>query len=86
MVFYMALRQLDKVVEHLLSAGRSPDEPVAVISKAASPRQQVLETTLGRVVADLAANPLPPPALLVVGRVVGLRSRLNWWNPANGEG
>lgn len=80
-VFYMALRQLDKVVDRLLAAGRAEDEPVAVVSKAATPDQRVLETTIGRVVADLAATPLDPPALLVVGGVVALRDRLDWWTP-----
>lgn len=81
LVFYMALRQLDKVVEHLLAAGRKPDEPVAIVSKAATPRQKVLESTLATIVADLAGQPMEPPAMLVVGGVVALRARLDWWNP-----
>jgi uroporphyrin-III C-methyltransferase len=81
LVFYMALRQLDKVVARLLSAGRKADEPVAIVSKAATPNQRVLESTLGSIVADLAANPVEPPAMLVVGGVVALRARLDWWNP-----
>ncbi len=80
-VFYMALRQLDEVVARLLAAGRRPDEPVAVVSKAATPAQTVLETTLGTVVADVAAASPEPPALMVLGEVVRLRSRLNWWHP-----
>lgn len=82
MVFYMALRQLDKVVERLLAAGRRPDEKVAVVSKAATPKQKVLESTLAALVADIARHPVDPPALLVVGGVVGLRDRLDWWTPA----
>ncbi len=81
LVFYMALRHLDKVVARLLAAGRKPDEPVALVSKAATPRQVVLESTLGRVIADLAARPVEPPAMLVVGGVVALRAKLDWWNP-----
>jgi len=81
MVFYMALRQLDEVVARLLAAGRRPDEAVAVVSNAATPRQTVLETTLGGVVADVAIARPEPPALLVVGGVVGLRHRLDWWQP-----
>jgi uroporphyrin-III C-methyltransferase len=81
LVFYMALRQLDKVVDRLLAAGRKPDEPVAIVSKAATPRQTVLDSTLGNIVADLATQPVEPPAMLVVGGVVALRARLNWWNP-----
>lgn len=81
LVFYMALRQLDKVVERLLAAGRDADEPVALVSQATTPRQTVLDSTLGRVIADLAAHPVEPPALLVVGRVVNLRQQLSWWTP-----
>ena len=80
-VFYMGLRKVDILVQRLLGAGRRPDELMAVVSKAATPEQRVLETTLGRLVDDLAATPLPAPALLVLGGVVGLRDRLDWWRP-----
>jgi uroporphyrin-III C-methyltransferase len=82
MVFYMALRHLDRVVERLLAAGRRPDEAVAVICRASTPAQTVLETTLAKVVADVAAAGLEPPALLVVGGVVNLRQHLDWWPTA----
>ena len=84
LVFYMALRQLDQVVAHLLAAGRSVDEPVAVVSKAATVNQVVLESTLGQVLQAVAQNHPAPPAMLVVGPVVGLRKTLNWWNPETG--
>lgn len=80
-VFYMGLRKVDALVERLLAAGRRPDELMAVVSKAATPAQQVLETTLGGLVAALEARPMPAPALLVLGGVVGLRARLDWWRP-----
>lgn len=81
LVFYMALRQLDKVVARLLAAGRDPAERVAIVSKAATPRQKVLDSTLGTIIADLASQPMEPPAMLVVGGVTALRDRLKWWNP-----
>ncbi|OJX81812.1 MAG: uroporphyrinogen-III C-methyltransferase [Magnetospirillum sp. 64-120] len=80
-VFYMGLSKVETLVQRLLAAGRRPDELMAVVSKAATPQQQVLETTLGSLVADLAATPLPAPALLVLGGVVGLRQHLRWWQP-----
>ena len=82
MVFYMALRQLDQVVDHLINAGRSPDEPAAIVSKAATPDQMVIQTTLGEVVSAVALHHPPPPALLVVGKVVSLRDALDWWTPS----
>jgi uroporphyrin-III C-methyltransferase len=81
LVFYMALRQLDQVVAHLLAAGRGEDEPVAIVSKAATPDQLVIETTLGGVLDAVADRHPPPPALLVVGKVVSLRDTLQWWTP-----
>jgi uroporphyrin-III C-methyltransferase len=81
LVFYMALRQLEQVVAHLVSAGRSPDEPAAIVSKAATADQLVLESTLGGILDVVATRRPPPPAMLVVGPVVGLRKQLAWWNP-----
>ena len=84
LVFYMALRQLDQVVAHLLAAGRPSDEPVAIVSKAATPQQLVLTCTLGTLLAEVEAHKPPPPALLVVGPVVNLRQTLQWWSPEAG--
>jgi uroporphyrin-III C-methyltransferase len=76
LVLYMASRHLRSIAERLMSAGRRADEPVAVISKATTPAQQVLVSTLGEVAstpADIAA-----PAIVVVGEVVRLRASLDW--------
>jgi uroporphyrin-III C-methyltransferase len=84
MVFYMALRQLDQVVARLLAAGRSADEPVAIVSKAATKDQVVMESTLSQVVEMVALRHPAPPAMLVVGPVVTLRKTLDWWSPEAG--
>jgi uroporphyrin-III C-methyltransferase len=81
LVFYMGLKHVDRMVARLLAAGRKPAEPVAVVCDAATPRQRVEETTLAGLAATVASAGLTPPALLVVGEVVGLRSRLDWWRP-----
>jgi uroporphyrin-III C-methyltransferase len=81
MVFYMGLKHLDGMTRRLLAAGRRADEPMAVVCDAATPRQTVLETTLGQVAGAVAAAGLKPPALLVLGPVVSLRDRLDWWKP-----
>lgn len=78
LVFYMALRRLDAVAERLLAAGRSPDEPAAIVSRASTAEQQVVETTLGAMAADARAAEVPTPALVVVGEVVRLRRQLDW--------
>ncbi|HYD31172.1 MAG TPA: uroporphyrinogen-III C-methyltransferase [Azospirillaceae bacterium] len=81
LVIYMALKHLDGIAQRLMAAGRSGDEPVAVVSHATLPNQQVLETRLDRCAADLEAAGLEPPAIVCVGPVAALRATLNWIGP-----
>lgn len=78
LVIYMAVQNLPAIVGKLLAAGRSAAEPMAIISKASTPEQSVLETTLGTCVADCARENPPPPAMVVIGEVVKLRASLDW--------
>src|SRR5690349_11434801 len=55
-VLYMALKHIDQISTRLMQEGRSAGEPVAVVSKATSAEQRVLETTLGQCAADIAAS------------------------------
>jgi uroporphyrin-III C-methyltransferase len=78
LVLYMALKHLDAIAERLIAAGRPPDEPVAVVSKATTPAQRVLETVLARAAADVAAAGIEPPAIIALGQAVTLRATLDW--------
>jgi uroporphyrin-III C-methyltransferase len=78
LVLYMALKHLDAIAQRLIAAGRRPDEPVAVVSKATTPAQRVLETVLTRAAADVAAAGIEPPAIVAVGEAVKLRRMLDW--------
>ena len=49
------------------------------------PDQQVLETTLGKAEADLAASGLKPPAVVVLGEVVRMRPALDWVGALGGR-
>ena len=85
LVFYMALKHLRVIAARLLAAGRKGEEPVAVVSKATTPEQRVLETTLGRCAAEVEAAGIEPPAMVVVGEVVRLRAGLDWLGAAEGR-
>jgi uroporphyrin-III C-methyltransferase len=84
-VVYMALKHLQPIAQRLLDNGRSPAEPMAIVSQATLPAQAVLETTLGRCVADVVGSGLEPPALLVIGDVVRLRAGLDWLGALTGR-
>lgn len=85
LVIYMGMKHARQIASALLEAGRPADEPVAVVSEATTAQQKVLETTLGRLVADLDASDLEPPAIICVGRSVLMRQVLDWQGLAAGN-
>ena len=72
LVIYMALKHLAAIAARLQAAGRAPDEPVAIISKATLPDQHVLHTTLADAAADVIRAGIEPPAVVAVGPSVRL--------------
>ena len=77
-VLYMAMKHLGVIAERFLEAGRSPTDPVAVVSNASTPDQRVLETTLARAASDVSAAGMEAPAIICIGEVVRLRQGLDW--------
>lgn len=84
-VMYMAMKHIATIASRLIGAGRDRDEPVAFVTDASMPEQNVLETTLARAAGDVAASHLQPPAIVVVGPVVRLRPALDWMGAAAGR-
>ena len=80
-VVYMPMAHLEGIRAKFLAAGRSPDGAAAIVSRACTPDQEVLETTIGTCVEDAAQAGMKPPSLLVIGEVVRLRETLSWWTP-----
>jgi uroporphyrin-III C-methyltransferase len=85
LVIYMGMKHAPAIRTGLLDAGRSPDEPVAIVSQATTPNQKVLETTLGTMLDDIAATQMEPPAIICVGRAVLMRQVLDWQALSRGE-
>tara|TARA_R110002020_G_scaffold200364_3_gene402576 strand:+ start:1894 stop:2739 length:846 start_codon:yes stop_codon:yes gene_type:complete len=84
-VMYMAMKHIATIASRLIGAGRAASEPVAFVTDASTETQAVLETTLERAAEDVAASGLQPPAIVVVGQVVRLRSALDWLGAAQGR-
>ena len=82
-VFYMGLHSLPRLTEGLTEAGRSSDTPIAIVSNASMPNQQVLTGTLADIVELQEQAQLPTPALLIMGDVVSLHHDLAWYNLQN---
>lgn len=82
-VFYMGLHSLARLTEGLIEAGRSSETPIAIVSNASMPNQQVLTGTLATITELQEQNQLPTPALLIMGDVVALHDDLAWYNLYN---
>ncbi|MBM3253842.1 MAG: uroporphyrinogen-III C-methyltransferase [Candidatus Omnitrophica bacterium] len=77
-VLYMAIENLSGIVKQLLRVGKSPDTPCAIVCDAALPTQKVLIGTLNDISARAKEQNIAPPAIIIIGEVVGLGERFNW--------
>ncbi len=79
MVFYMGLANLKRICEGLIASGKNPDTCCAVISHAGYPDQKVVSATLCNIDEDVKNEDIKSPSLIVVGDVVKLREKLNFF-------
>jgi len=87
LVFFMSVSTLPQISRKLIAAGRPPSTPVATIRWGTRGEQQVVTGTLETIVERAQAAGIKPPALTVVGDVVRLREKLQWFEhlPLFGE-
>jgi uroporphyrin-III C-methyltransferase/precorrin-2 dehydrogenase/sirohydrochlorin ferrochelatase len=79
LVVYMGVHGLGGICEGLVANGLPVDTPAALVEKATLPEQRVVEGTLASLPSESFKRKVRPPALLIVGEVVRLRSRLAWF-------
>lgn len=79
LVFYMGLNNLAIVCSSLIEHGMAEDMPVAVIQSGTTRQQRVLLSNLAMLPDDLQQHQLVSPALFIVGKVVKLAKKLNWF-------
>ncbi|MEF3108154.1 siroheme synthase CysG [Raoultella sp. WB_B2P2-3] len=78
LVFYMGLNQAPAIREKLIAHGMAADMPAAIVENGTAVSQKVVTGTLDQL--DVLAQQMASPALIIVGRVVSLRDRLNWFS------
>jgi uroporphyrinogen III methyltransferase/synthase len=76
LVVLMAVGTFPRIVGALLTNGRLPETPVALIRWGTTEAQEVRVGTLADIVGR--ARDLEPPVVAVIGEVVALRERLAW--------
>lgn len=79
LVFFMGVKNLPSIVNNLITHGRQAQTPVAVIRWGTTPRQRTVTATLATIVDTVREAGIKAPAIIVVGDVVTLRERLQWF-------
>jgi uroporphyrin-III C-methyltransferase/precorrin-2 dehydrogenase/sirohydrochlorin ferrochelatase len=82
LVIYMGLLALETICTQLMAHGLPANTPAAVIQQGTTASQKVVTGTLSNLYERVTAAQLKAPTLIIVGGVVALRSKLNWFNPA----
>ncbi len=80
-VIYMGLVGLEQICQQLMAHGVAPDMPAAVIQQGTTQNQRVVSANLSNLASQVAAAKMKAPCLTIIGQVVQLREKLNWFEP-----
>lgn len=78
LIFLMGMGNLDKICRQLITHGRAPSTPVALIRWGTCPGQEVLTGNLEDIAQSAREADFKNPAIILVGEVVRLREKLAW--------
>lgn len=78
-VFYMGLKGLPIICEKMMEYGLPGDTDIALVQQATTPRQRVFTGTLATMPDLIKSSEIKPPTLIMVGSVVKLHDKLNWF-------
>jgi len=84
LVIYMGLMKSSHIQQQLLQAGRAAATPVAILENGTRPEQRVITGTLAELATLVEQHQVQSPALLVIGEVVSLQSKLAWFGKQQG--
>lgn len=80
-VIYMGLTGLAEICRQLIAHGLPADWPAAVVQQGTTRHQRVLTATLADLAQKVEAAGFKAPTITIVGEVVKLRDKLNWFEP-----
>jgi uroporphyrinogen III methyltransferase/synthase len=79
LVFLMGVKNLHHIREGLISHGMSPETPAALVRWGTTAKQVTVTGTIDTIIELKNTYDIKPPAILVVGHVVGLREKIKWF-------
>jgi uroporphyrinogen III methyltransferase/synthase len=78
-IVLMGTERIGHIAEVLRTNGMAPSTPVAMVRWGTTGRQQSITGTLADIAEQAATKNFSAPAVTVIGDVVKLRSKLNWF-------
>jgi uroporphyrinogen III methyltransferase/synthase len=78
-VVLMGMDTLADWTASLITHGMAPETPVAVVHRGTTGRQKSVVGSLATIAGLAAGTKITPPAITIVGDVVKLRQKLNWF-------
>ena len=78
-IILMGTKRLAEITAALIAGGMSPATPACITRAGTTDRQQSVEGTLGTLAALAAEKQIASPTVIVVGDIVKLRGKLNWF-------
>ena len=82
-VIYMGLVGLEKICEALIAHGSPKDLPIALVQQGTTNNQRVVTGVLESFANKIANLDIKPPTLVIIGNVVTLHDKLNWFQLNN---
>lgn len=82
LAIYMGVGNLPYICQQLISNGRRGNTPVAVIYMGTYEEQQTVVGTLKSIVAIVEEQKIKNPSMIIVGEVVTLREKIQWFEAA----
>ena len=79
LVIFMGLTTFGEIARELIARGRAADTPALAVRWGTRADQETLAGTLATLPLLIAQHGMKPPATLIVGEVVRLREKLNWY-------
>lgn len=78
-IFLMCVKNLETITDKMINEGLNSKTPSAIIRWGTRPEQKVVTGTISEIAKLAKDHKISPPAILVIGEVVSLREKLNWY-------
>lgn len=79
LVIFMGIAAIRDIAREIIAHGRSPETPAIAVRWATRPDQETVSGTLADIADRIEAANLKPPATVIIGEVVKLHNKLNWY-------